>query len=281
LEQGTAVTIGAYRYVSSESTVPLQTGYLITMGKLLKPGSHQVCVTPARDEDLQDKFFYYSSESQGQQDLSFVQKYPQSTRLIRGFYGLVLLVILLSWFDFWSLKPARKLFVLGSVIVVLAGIMVNLHSTAIYPLSWERRLLPSDAAVYVEGYSYKIDLGIDWMDRRSLRSSPAILYEDGTPLRHPNNSLFNIKQRGKGRVSVEDGFLYLSASDNSNPKENGRTYEIYWPTPMPRLYEYFFYLSFMIGMFFLIKFYYHHIGERDGAGLERKHPQPLILQDLT
>jgi len=81
-----------------------------------------------------------------------------------------------------------------------------------------------------------------------------IFYEDGSALKHPNDLLFNIKQRGKGRYSIENGYLFLSASDNSNPQQNGRTYEIYWPTPIPTLYQYGFYLSLLVGVFFLVRY---------------------------
>lgn len=282
LQSGHAISIGGFRKVTSQNLEPMKAGYLITDGHLPRPGLHQICVTPANDENLRDTLFYdFNASGEKSQDLSFVQKYPSLTKVIRLLYGLGLLAILLGAFDFWSIGPARKLYVIGSLVLIIVGILANLHSTLIYPLTWERRLLQADQAVFMEGYSYKIDLGVNWMDRKSLGISPVVVYENGIPLKRPNSSRFSIQQRGKGRFSVEEGFLYFSASDNSNPKENGRTYEIYWPTPMPRLYEYFFYLSFMIGMFFLIKFYYHHRRERDGSGLERKHPKPLILQDLA
>ena len=255
LEPGSAISVGGFRKITFPASDPIETGYLITNGQPLEPGPHQICVRPAEDENLRATFFYFSSTSENaKQDLSFLQKYPYLTDAIRGSYELVLLLITLGFFEFWSLGPARKLFVFGNILLIIVGILVALHSAAIYPLTWERKSLPTENATHVEGYSYKINLGIHWMDRKLLRDAPVIVYEDGSALKHPNDLLFNIKQRGKGRYSIENGYLFLSASDNSNPQQNGRTYEIYWPTPIPTLYQYGFYLSLLVGVFFLVRY---------------------------
>ena len=255
LEPGSAISVGGFRKITSQASDPIETGYLITNGQTLEPGPHQICVTPANDENLKDTFFYYSSASGGaRQDLSLIQRYPYLAEVIRVSYGIVLLLISLGFFDFWKLTPARKLFVFGNIILIIVGILVALHSAAIYPLTWERKPLQAENASHVEGYSYKINLGIHWMDRKLLRDAPVIVYEEGAALKHPNDSLFNIKQRGKGRFSIENGFLFISASDNSNPQQNGRTYELYWPTPIPTLYQYGFYLSLLVGVFFLVRY---------------------------
>jgi hypothetical protein len=256
LEPGSAISVGGFRKVTPQTSDPIETGYLITNGQTLTPGTHQICVTPAEDENLRATFFYYSSASNGaKQDLSFIQKYPYLTDVIRISYGLILLLITLGFFDFWSLTPAKKMFVFGNIVLIIVGILVALHSAAIYPLTWERKSLQTENASHVEGYSYKINLGIRWMDRKLLRDASVIVYEEGVALKHPNDSLFNIKQRGKGRFSIENGYLFLSASDNSNPQQNGRNYEIYWPTPIPTLYQYGFYLSLMVGVFFLTRYF--------------------------
>ncbi len=256
LESGSAISVGGFRKITSQASDPIETGYLITNGQTLEPGPHRICVTPASDENLRDTFFYYSSANDSaKQDLSFIQKYPSLTDVIRGSYGVVLLLITLGFFDFWSLPLTRKLFVFGNIVLIIVGILVALHSAAIYPLAWERKPLQAENASHVEGYSYKLNLGVRWMDRKLLRDAPVIVYEDGTPLKHPNDSLFNIKQRGKGRFSIENGYLFLSASDNSNPQQNGRTYELYWPIPIPALYQYGFYLALLVGMFFLAKYF--------------------------
>jgi hypothetical protein len=267
LEPGSAISIGGYRKVDPQDQEGLQRGYLITKGPLLEPGVHQICVTPAADENLQNTFFYDSTAGSGEaQDVSLPQNNSSLTSLVRLFYGLGLLAIPLGILEIWSLRTSSKIFVLGNLVLVIVGVLVNLHSAAIYPLAWERKTLQTQDAIHVGGHSYNLDLGIDWMDRRLLSGSPAILYEDGVPLKHPDNSPFNIKQRGKGRFSVENGQLFFSASDNSDPRNNGRTYEIYWPTPIPSLYQYTFYIAFLVGVFFLGRYFSGHVRHRGRIG---------------
>ena len=264
LEPGYAISIGAYRKVTAQDQGDIQLGYLITDGPLLETGPHQLCVTPAKDENLRNTFFYYSTAHRAEnQDVSWIQQDSRFAGVIRLLYGLGLLVLLLGVFEFWSLTLSGKIFVFGSLILIIVGLFINLHSAAIYPLAWERRSLQTVDAIPVAGHAYQLDLGIDWMDRRALSGSPAVIYEDGIPLKHPNNSPFNIKQRGKGRFSVENGHLFFSASDNSDPRKNGRSYEIYWPTPIPIFYQYVFFVSFLIGVFFLVRYFPIHVRDRD------------------
>jgi len=56
--------------------------------------------------------------------------------------------------------------------------------------------------------------------------SRLVLLENGRPLGHPHARHITIKQRGKGRFSHWERFLYFSASDNSDPNTNGYQYVI-------------------------------------------------------
>ena len=62
----------------------------------------------------------------------------------------------------------------------------------------------------------------DQVDDSSGR--PLILYEDGIPLGPSTRNLEQIKSIGQGRYSYQDGQLYFSTSDNSDPNSNGRQY---------------------------------------------------------
>jgi hypothetical protein len=256
LQPGAAISVGVYWNVPSHDPDSVQTGYLVTNGQLFKAGLHEICVSPSQQENLRTAFLY-DAQGTGEEnpDFALVQKNPNQTKIMRTIYVLGWVAILLSVFDFWLIPPARKIIVLGSLVLILVGIVVNIHSATIYTVTWERRQLPAAQMTHIQGYSYKIDLGIDWMDRRSPGGSPAIVYENGISLKHPNNSLFSIKQRGKGRFSVQDGYLFFSTSDNSNPQSNDRTYEIYWPTPIPILDRAIFYISSLVGLFFLARYF--------------------------
>jgi SAM-dependent methyltransferase len=59
------------------------------------------------------------------------------------------------------------------------------------------------------------------------RPSSARVLEDGRPLPGPANALHDaIRQTGRGCFSFWHDYLYLSASDNTDPRTNGRRYEI-------------------------------------------------------
>jgi hypothetical protein len=50
------------------------------------------------------------------------------------------------------------------------------------------------------------------------------IYEDGAPLPRPHTWHEEIRRLGEGRYSHWSARVFLSASDNSDPRTNGRTY---------------------------------------------------------
>ena len=113
--------------------------------------------------------------------------------------------------------------------LVLAG----LHAVGIAPLMWGRR--PLTSVEHVSGNAYIHQLHTRWMSQEVTGDSPARLLEDGIPLEHGNAESRFIGERGAGRYSLRDGAIVFSASDNSDPRTNGRRYEIEWPwlPPVP------------------------------------------------
>ena len=75
-------------------------------------------------------------------------------------------------------------------------------------------------------YLYPIDLDIP--SNADGSTSPLILREDGMDLVVDNNHQ-HIRDEGGGRYSHWRGFVYLSATDGSDPRENGRRYEFALP----------------------------------------------------
>ncbi len=78
-------------------------------------------------------------------------------------------------------------------------------------------------------------------DRSDLSShehpSIAQIWEDGTPLTGPANSLHDdIRIFGLGRYSFWHDAVYFSASDNSDPRINGRKYELWSPTATSKIF---------------------------------------------
>ena len=74
-------------------------------------------------------------------------------------------------------------------------------------------------------YGYGVPMGTNLLSQDGSFRSPAQLFEDGQPL-GPGNALHaDIGAQGGGRFSFwTDGFLYFSASDNSDPRTNGHKY---------------------------------------------------------
>lgn len=59
------------------------------------------------------------------------------------------------------------------------------------------------------------------------RPSAALLLEDGRPLPGPANALHDdIRRLGSGRFSFWHGHVYFASTDNSDPRTNGRRYEV-------------------------------------------------------
>ena len=59
------------------------------------------------------------------------------------------------------------------------------------------------------------------------RPSTAVLLENGIPLPGPANAVHDeIRNLGNGRYSFWFGKVYFSASDNSDPRTNGRLYSV-------------------------------------------------------
>lgn len=64
--------------------------------------------------------------------------------------------------------------------------------------------------------------------------SRTVLLEDGQPLGPPHSSHSFIDHGGRGRYSHWETFLCFSTSDNSDPRTNGRIYQIARARPIPR-----------------------------------------------
>lgn len=235
LETGQTISAGVYQ---KNGLTDINSGYIVTNGELIKPGSYQICATISQDAELSG--FFFDDSLQGNEvvkhNSSIFHQNPMLAARVRNLYGLGILLFYvfasLSYFGAWSTSSAKRLILLGGTVLIFAGILVYLHANALFFLGWERDSLNIKAATHRGGYSYDIPLGVDWMDRKDLGESPVIVYEDGIPLRYPNTPPFSVDRRGKGRFSIERGNLILSASDNSDPRNNGRHYEIYWPTPI-------------------------------------------------
>ncbi|HXQ33650.1 MAG TPA: hypothetical protein VN843_06475 [Anaerolineales bacterium] len=260
LGAGQTISIGMYQ----QETDLLESGYLITNHELMKQGAHQICTTISLDPQLSGFFFYNEPEGNVtvRPNPSIFHQNPALAARVRNVYGLSILLIYvfasLSYFRGWSPPPAKRLFLLESSVLIFVSILVYLHVNALYFLTWEQVPLKVEDAIHRGGYSYEIPLGIDWMNRKEIGESPAIIYEDGIALQYPNTPPFSVERRGKGRFTIEGGNIILSSSDNSDPRENGRHYEIYWPMPIDPLFQT---ICYILTVILLLLMYSHKISQ--------------------
>jgi hypothetical protein len=93
---------------------------------------------------------------------------------------------------------------------------------------WRKYLIGTKQIVPEVGFSYEARHGMERVSSHVERS-PALLLENGVPL-GPGNCLHaDIRFLGQGRFSFWHDYVYFSASDNSDPRTNGWTYEIQAP----------------------------------------------------
>jgi len=77
---------------------------------------------------------------------------------------------------------------------------------------------------YAYSYTDATDSGGD--TEAQPKRSTLRLFENGVEIGPAHSTLADVKNLGKGRFSHWGNTLYFSASDNSNPRTNGRTYSV-------------------------------------------------------
>jgi hypothetical protein len=135
-------------------------------------------------------------------------------------------------------RSAILLNILWSLAVVLLGISYAVHLQKIGSLAlfWTRS--PINDIQPETGFAY-----IAPTHRPELSShehpSLAQVLENGKPLAGPANAVHDdIRQIGEGRYSFWHDYVDFSSSDNSDPRTNGRKYEIRAPAPIRRRVAY-------------------------------------------
>lgn len=255
VEGGQTISIGMISRMNSKSS---QSGYLVTPGVVLEQGVHHICARPSSDQHLHDRWYYQDDSKNNTQtsQQSFFQVPLFATTATRLLYALgifIFLFLLTTHPKGFILSPNRKRFLLvGRVLLIIASISIYLHRTAMLPFAWETQKLNMKNALHVEGYLYQLPLEFRWMDQKEISNAPVSIYENGTPLKNPHSKFYSMKNIGKGRFSTQSGYIFLSASDNSNPTTNEKTYEIHWPKPIHPIFEFTIYTASICSVFFLL-----------------------------
>jgi hypothetical protein len=109
--------------------------------------------------------------------------------------------------------------------------------TGLLPLAWERRVVEPEKVQRRDGFMYAYNTGDDRISDTKYRDYPTYLYEDGSLLYQPHESQSFIIELGRGSYILKEKFLFFSASDNSDPETNGRTYELEYPARIRLRYQ--------------------------------------------
>lgn len=113
--------------------------------------------------------------------------------------------------------------------------------------------LPHNAITEGGSFAYHVEFAhlkdsrflVEGDDNANPQRSTLRLTESGKPIGPAHALHDDIRNLGNGRYSHwGGGVLIFSATDNSNPKTNGRTYEITYPASIPRWLAY---LAFFVG----------------------------------
>ncbi len=119
--------------------------------------------------------------------------------------------------------------IIVTVILWILSVSIVLHNQEIVVAAWQRK--PVTNFNHVANYTYE-----SFLDKNDYSPpSASMLYENGIPLGPGNSNGPSISCFGKGRYQFRYDRLHFSTSDNTDPRTNGRHYEIEWPFPIPPL----------------------------------------------
>jgi len=119
---------------------------------------------------------------------------------------------------------------LTALVATLGGMPSRADEPKRYPV-------PPDCMRHEQGHCYTagMDFGEEG-DKFTGNKSMIVLYEDGKPLGPARSAHADIRQTGQGRYSHWGReSLYFSASDNTDPRTNGRKYEVASANPRSTL----------------------------------------------
>ena len=243
----------------------------------VKDGKFSICGHAADNKQLRTYGFYDLNGPKNHfSSLTFSQRNPTVTLVVRLLYGLglgfVILILAMDVFGFQLNSVVNYLCVTGVLFLVVQGVLMYLYvqGKLSIPFSEQRLTLQGKDAIPEQGYLYTLALGTTWMNQNDLGISPALIYENGVPLAWPNSSHQEIWEKGNGRYSVWNGSLYFSTSDNSDPRTNGRIYEIEWPRPIPPILQW---VSYLVGIGGVLVVLW-------SIAYNEKHRFPIAIVDL-
>lgn len=125
----------------------------------------------------------------------------------------------------------RRLAAISSLLCFGAAILLLLQSTGGF--FWKTIIpIPNDKIELFEGNVYRIGGG----KLRPFLFKPhrrAALLENETPLPISSSSSQRVKEGANGTFTIGSKNVWFKTTDGSDPRTNGRTYEMLFPSPLP------------------------------------------------
>lgn len=158
--------------------------------------------------------------------------------------GLILLRVSMA---VKSKAAMRNRWLAWCLVFLLAGLGYYYHPSDVF---WIKQAINKGGITQDErgDKGYVAFIGFEKYSSKEDYKSTALLFEDEKELGPSNASFDRIARRGLGRYMFWDGTLYFSTSDSSDPRENGRNYEL----AIPFQIHYFWQVVFGLLGFYLI-----------------------------
>lgn len=132
----------------------------------------------------------------------------------------------------FSYRPSWKVVVIW-LVCLFSAVLIFLNNKSILPLRQERKVL-TDFVCVANGFACDLPVGQGWVNRADMSGARTVILEDGKPLLFQDSNNADIIAQGKGRYNVFEEWAVFSSSDNSDPRTNGRVYEIDGVLKFPR-----------------------------------------------
>lgn len=123
---------------------------------------------------------------------------------------------------------------MNSQAIILSLLAVLTLASTLFADEPKRFRVPPEAVRPEIGFAYTASMEFgEEGDKGTGNASQLMVFEDGKQLGPPHALHADIREKGEGRFShwTREG-LYFSASDNSDPRTNGRVYEVASTDPM-------------------------------------------------
>ena len=146
-------------------------------------------------------------------------------------FFLCLMLTCLSLYRRWSIRirttAIAGLFTLGFAILIISTILNEVRLfPEVLPRLWNREVVTQ---IQTNGENSFYFVRHPPKERTEQSYSVAVLKENGKPIGPGNSTHENIKKEGHGAFSVWKETLIFSSSDNSDPRQNHRIYELFTP----------------------------------------------------